>query len=149
MPLIQQREMVPCLLYPSLIDVLLAKKTMGSWEQPTGRTVDKDGSPFAGDAAYHARHLENVLVLPSLIVLAAGPTSGVWSINPAGGPTLNWTAEWGKPNMMTSLAEVIRGDGHVFAGGDALYQTDTTNAFPLANRRQIPLTDSNLSLYTG
>ena len=107
---------------------------MGSWKQPTEWTITTSAEPFAEDAAYHAGRLEDVAVLSSSTVLAAGPTSGVWSINSAGGPSLNWTVAWEKPNT-TSLAIGIHGENHVFAGGDALYETDTTHDFPLANWR--------------
>jgi hypothetical protein len=97
--------------------------------------------PLAADAAYNAGHLEDVLPIQGGPLLAAAPSSGVWNVSHADIPAFNFT-EWFPKNNMSSLALGTRSDSHVYAGGDALYETDTNHAFPLANWLQIPVTDT-------
>src|ERR1700694_5382500 len=125
---------------------------MNNWKQATYWGISTKGDPNDSDAAFNAGHINDVLrlnELPAPTLLAAGDTSGVWLINMAGGIALPLGDRWTKPNL-SSLAQGVFGSRHIYAGGDAFYETDTTKFAPLFNWRQIPIVDaSSTALSTG
>lgn len=118
---------------------------MSTWHLASFWGITTGGDPDSGDGAFNAGHLNDVLRLdeaPFPVVLVASETSGVWLVNLTGGVALALSDRWVFPNL-NSLAHGIHGSRHVYAGGDALYETDTRGFAPLFNWRQIPLVDAD------
>lgn len=112
---------------------------MGTWKLITNWGSLRTEDPNAADAAFHAGHLNDVLrlnTMPFFPTLVASDTSGVWLVNELGGPALALSWDWDLPHL-NCLAAGFYGDQHVYAGGDALYETDTTTVTPLLNWRRI------------
>lgn len=113
---------------------------MTNWEQPSTWGICMSGDPESADAAFNAGHLEDVLVIGRGPILLAGPTSGVRNTSTSASNAFNFTT-WFPQNNINVLGLGTYSNVHVYAGGDALYETDTTHAFPLANWRQISVND--------
>jgi hypothetical protein len=107
-----------------------------SWQiaNPEAILIDDQGT------VWHAGCVRDVIRTVSGETIVATDTGGVWSVSEKGiGVSL---ADWDKPNMWC-LAQGPNGDQHLYAGGDALYETDVTAALPFLTWRQIPLIDNN------
>lgn len=118
---------------------------MSGWKLASYWGISTSGNPDADDAAFNAGHLNDVLRLdefPFPVILVAADTSGVWLINSGGGIALPLSGSWDQPNL-NSLARGVHGTRHVYAGGDALWETDSTKDFVLFNWRKIPIVDSD------
>jgi hypothetical protein len=112
----------------------------------------RDGDPADDAAAFHAGHLNDVLRLnapPDNPLLVASATSGVWQPNESGGIAMPLSSSW--PQLVLNcLAEGFYSPLHVYAAGDALWETDTTLPDPLFNWRMIPVQlDGEHPLKTG
>lgn len=125
---------------------------MGDWKLVSFWGSLRDGDPYSADAAFHAGHVNDVLRLntaPFFPVLVASDTSGVWIVNEFGGIAIPLSWDWSLPHL-NCLSPGIYSDQHVYAGGDALWETDTTTSVPLLNWRQIPIqTDGEHPLNPG
>lgn len=118
---------------------------MNRWKQATYWGISTSGDPDADDAAFNAGHINDILKLdetPFTTILVAGETSGVWIVNQTGGIALPLSDSWTLPNL-NSLARGTRGTRHVYAGGDALHETDVTTFAPFLNWQQIPIVDAD------
>ncbi len=118
---------------------------MSTWHLASFWGITTGGDPDSGDGAFHAGHLNDVLRLdetPFPVVLVASETSGVWLVNLTGGIALPLSDHWVFPDL-NSLAHGTHGTRHVYAGGTALYETDTRAFAPLFSWRQIPLVDAD------
>jgi hypothetical protein len=116
---------------------------MSSWQQISRWGIQKGGSR-AGDnaAAYAAGKLDDVLRIQDPtqnILLVASASSGVWKVDPDGGAALSLSHDWQQAGM-NSLARGVFGPLHVYAGGESLMETDTTDPDPIRN--WIPVSDS-------
>ena len=105
--------------------------------------IVKDGAPPYGinDSAFNAGHLNDVLrlsVAPYNPILVASDTSGVWLVWENGGFAWPLGFAW-EDTHFNCLCVGIHREHHVYAAGDALYETDTTHMFPLLNWRKIKL----------
>jgi hypothetical protein len=113
---------------------------MAHWTRPTYHGLLKGGDPNVDDPnrAFNGGRIDDVLPVGGTLLLAS-PYSSVWNTSDfSDAPAFNFTEWFPKPNL-TSLALGTQSDTHVFAGGDALYETDTTHAFPLANWKQVTI----------
>ena len=100
---------------------------------PEAIQVDDTGT------VWNAGCIRDVVITGSGEIIAASDTGGIWSVTEAGTGTS--LTDWDKPNLWC-LARGPNGDQHLYAGGDALYETDMTSAVPLLSWRQVPLQDS-------
>ena len=83
------------------------------------------------------------------LTLVASDTSGVWLVSESGGIAMPLSWNWDSPHL-NCLAPGFHSDQHVYAAGDALWETDTTTPFPLLNWRRIPIqTDGEHPLNPG
>src|SRR6266480_1400935 len=113
---------------------------MALWNRATNSGLLTFGDPNGDDSsrAFNAGRIDDALPMGGDLLLAS-PYSGVWSTNEfTATPAFNFTEWFPKPNMVR-LALGIQSSEHVYAGGDALYETDTTKPFPLPNWKQIPI----------
>ncbi len=102
-----------------------------SWSRVNSLGILKD----AGQDAWHAGRVVDVIAQTSSGVLAATEHGGVWSVT-HGGFAIPLSDSWDKPDM-NSLAAGPDGPAHFFAAGVGLYETDVTHAFPIFNWREI------------
>ncbi len=125
---------------------------MSSWKLVTNWGSLRSGTADAPDSAFHAGHLNDVLRLnvpPYFPTLVASDTSGVWVANEQGGLALPLSTQWDATHL-NCLAAGILSELHVYAAGDALYETDTTAPAPLFKWRKIPIqTDGEHPLNPG
>jgi hypothetical protein len=126
---------------------------VNSWHRTSDWGILRAGSADAPDAAWHAARLSDVLRVGGV---ASGPLvvssiqSGVWIVNEMGGPAIPLSWEWPSLGIwgaripaVTCLAQGTHSPDHVYAGGAALAETDTTQPAPLFHWRDIPLLDAN------
>ena len=114
---------------------------MSAWKLVSFWGSLRDGDPNSQDAVFHAGHLNDVLRLntaPYFPILVASDTSGVWLVNEFGGLALPLSWNWDFPHL-NCISQGFHSDLHVYAAGDALYETDTTLSFPLFNWQRIPI----------
>jgi hypothetical protein len=116
---------------------------MATWQQLSRWGIQK-GDGRAGDnaAAYTAGKLDDVLRIPDPTqntVLAASQSSGVWIVDPDGGAALSLSHDWTRAGM-SSLSTGVFGVLHIYAGGESLMETDTTQPDPLQS--WVPVVDS-------
>jgi hypothetical protein len=106
-----------------------------NWEQANPFAIQID----EGADVWHAGHVNDVLSLDSGGIVVATDTGGVWSID-SQGDALPLSDDWDSPDM-TCLAFGPDGPRHIYAGSSngALYETDTSTIFTLANWRQLTL----------
>lgn len=125
---------------------------MSDWKLITNWGSLRSGNPDDTDAAFHAGHVNDVLRLntpPFFPTLVASDTSGVWLVNESGGVAMPLSATWDSPHL-NCLSAGFYSDQHVYAAGDALFETDTTSAIPLLNWRTIKVqTDGEHPLNPG
>lgn len=105
-------------------------------------------NPFAilidsGQNAWHAGHINDVLALDSGGLVLGTDSGGVWLVE-GNNSAVPLSEGWDTPNI-SCLAFGPDGPLHIFAGTDnaysvALFETDTSNPFPLLNWRPVPLT---------
>ena len=118
---------------------------MRDWKLASSWGSLRRGDPDDPEAAFHAGHINDVLRLdtpPANPLLVASDTSGVWLVNEHGGPALPLSESWTQPDLQC-LAQGTRGAMHVFAGGIALYETDTTQQAPLLSWRPVIMSDGH------
>ncbi len=118
---------------------------MNNWRRASDWGICVSGTPDDDAAAYNAGHLNDILRLdetPFSTILVASDTSGVWLVNQAGGLALELSNTWAQPNLR-SLARGVRGTRHVYAAGDALFETDVTQLAAILSWNQIPVVDSS------
>src|SRR3954466_15031483 len=118
---------------------------MREWRLASPWGIHRDGDLTDPIAAFHAGHVNDALRLklpPSNPLLVASETSGVWLVDEMGGLArpLSWT--WTAPRL-NCLARGYYAEDHVYAGGDALYETDVSQPTPLFHWRVVTLTDPN------
>jgi photosystem II stability/assembly factor-like uncharacterized protein len=117
---------------------------MSVWHLVTNWGIMLTGDQTDPGATYHAGNVRDVLRVgtqPTDPLLVAADSSGVWLADESGGVAIPLSTTW--PLVQTrALAHGIHGDRHVFAAGDALFETDTTTAAPLFNWRQIIIRDA-------
>jgi hypothetical protein len=87
---------------------------------------------------WHAGHVNDVLALDSGGIVVGTASGGVWLIE-ANDNAVPLTDDKDQPGI-TSLAFGPNGPLHIFAGGDGLFETDTSTSVPLFNWRPVPLT---------
>lgn len=108
------------------------------WEPVVPGGIQVDPAPLSlSEHAWNAGRTEDVLPLSNGRLLAATETSGVWLLEADGAATA-LSRDWAKPDLRT----IVRGpDGplHVFAAGDALYESQVQAANPLAAWRRIDM----------
>jgi hypothetical protein len=91
-----------------------------------------------GQDAWHAGHVNDVLALDTGAIVLGTDTGGVWLVEGNDNATA-LSDGWDTPNI-GCLAFGPDGPLHIFAGGDALFETDTSAFFPLLNWHSVPLT---------
>lgn len=126
---------------------------MSDWKLITNWGSLRSGNPDDKDAAFHAGHVNDVLRLntpPIFPILVASDTSGVWLVNESGGVAMPLSTTWEDSPHLNCLSAGFYSDQHVYAAGDALFETDTTSAFPLLKWRPIKVqTDGEHPLNPG
>ena len=100
-------------------------------------------NPFAilidpAQNAWHAGHINDVLALDSGGLVLGTDSGGVWLVE-GNNSAIPLSEDWDTPNI-SCLAFGPDGPLHIFAAGDALFETDTSALFPLLNWRPVPLT---------
>src|SRR5271155_4669687 len=105
------------------------------WEQPTNSGIQFNDLPYDNAATYNAGRFDDIIAIYSnpQFLLAASHRSGVWAISLTGGAQRNLSFNWTTPNTRCLAHGIYKGDRHVYAGGDALRETDTTNSDPFGN----------------
>jgi hypothetical protein len=125
---------------------------MSEWRLITNWGSLRSGDPDDRDAAFHAGHVNDVLRLnipPFFPTIVASDTSGVWLVNELGGIAMPLSTTWDAPHL-NCLSAGFYNDLHVYAAGDALFETDTTSPAPLLNWRPIKVqTDGEHPLTPG
>jgi hypothetical protein len=124
---------------------------MGVWNRVTDWGIQRDGDPRDPGAAYNAGTVRDVLRVgtkPADPLLVAADSSGVWLVDESGGLGVALSTTWTRVQTR-SLALGFQGSGHVYAAGDALYETDVTAAAPLFAWRQIFIRNAGVWLNTG
>src|SRR5215469_5068915 len=126
---------------------------MNSWHPISNWGILRNGKVDDADAAWHAARASDVLRVGGVAtgpLLTSSIESGVWVVDEAGGPAKSLSWQWPTPGVwearypdVSCLAQGIHSPEHVYAGGRALSETDTTHPNPLFNWRSIPLEDAN------
>ncbi|GAB2540989.1 WD40/YVTN/BNR-like repeat-containing protein [Nocardia heshunensis] len=96
------------------------------------------------DISFAAGQLNSVVRLdeePVPVILAAAQYSGVWLVELDGGDAIPLSTTWDRPGLNV-IRRGVHGSRHVFAAGDALWETDTTDSMPLFAWREIPIVDA-------
>lgn len=126
--------------------------SMGEWKLITNWGSLRSGDLIDNEAAFHAGHVNDILRLnipPFFTPLVASDTSGVWIVNELGGAAMPLSTTWDSPHL-NCLSAGFYSDQHVYAAGDALFETDTNSPFPLLNWRPIKIqTDGEHPLSPG
>ena len=127
---------------------------MNSWKRISdfGILNDSQADPNDAGSPWHAARLFDVLRVGGVAsgpLLCANRQSGLWIVNPLGGPAIPLSWDWPAPNVWTGpkpdvvcLAQGLTSQ-HVYAGGSALSETDVTKPAPLFNWRSISIADAN------
>ena len=113
--------------------------TSPAWSQFTGNGILIDSSKNA----WHAGRVTDVIAQePGAGIVVATDYGGVWAISDNDG-AIPLGDDWDKPAPfipdLQCLARGPDGGRHYFAAGSTLHETDTTQASPLFNWREIPL----------
>jgi hypothetical protein len=114
---------------------------MRDWRLASPWGILRSGDPDDPNAGFNAGHVNDVLRLNAPIgtpLLAASQTSGVWWVDESGLTAKPLSTQW-KQLGVNCLTAGFRSPLHVYAAGDALYETDTNQPDPLNSWQPIML----------
>ncbi len=94
------------------------------WSQADSQSIQTDEK----SDAWHSGIVKDILVRPDGSLIVATDTGSIWSVGESGtGTPLNDTD---KPDMWF-VTNGIDGSDHIYAGGEALFETDVSQPLPL------------------